>query len=89
MNQNYGEYLMKFYWKRLLVGMALIGFTALTWIWMLGYLALPTELSSSAGSNLKNWSSPVVLSFPAAVSVILGIVGVVLLLFSFESVNDE
>jgi hypothetical protein len=80
---------MKIYWKRLLVGVALIGFTALTWIWILGYLAVPTELASSAGSNLNNWSSPGVLSLPAAGSVIVGIAGAVVLLFSFERVNEE
>jgi hypothetical protein len=78
---------MNINWKRLFVGMSLISFTALTWIWMLGYLAVPPDVANNA-PHLSNWSSPGLLSAPITISVIAGIAGTLFILFSIK-VNEE
>jgi hypothetical protein len=62
------------YWR--FFGLALVMFCAGVWAWMLGAFS---NQSAGMSQYVIQWSAPGLLSFPATVSTIAGIVGLLFL----------
>ncbi|CAB3754144.1 hypothetical protein [Paraburkholderia humisilvae] len=59
-----------------LIGLLLLVFSAGIWAWMLGWLARPFPPGSLDGAPMvKAWMAPGVLGFPALVSIVAGLIG--------------
>lgn len=80
---------MKIHYKRVVIGLLLIGFCAITWLWMLGYLAPPPELAERSSDFFNSWSAPKILAVPALCSVVAGIGGFFVLLSSIKLAGDK
>ncbi|WP_133118022.1 Asp23/Gls24 family envelope stress response protein [Burkholderia ubonensis] len=59
-----------------LIGVLLLAFCAGLWAWMLGWLARPFPPGSFDNAPMmKAWMAPGVMGFPALVSIIIGLAG--------------
>jgi len=75
---------MKIYPIRVLISFCLIANCVSTWLWMLGFFSVPPGLSGSSTAYLEAWSDPGILIFPASISILMGLAGFVILLFSYS-----
>lgn len=64
-----------------LLGALFLAFCGTTWAWMLGAFAHLKSVATNA--NTAHWIAPGILSMPATLSVIVGLVGALFLLGVF------
>lgn len=76
-------------WKNMILGVGLLSICALSWAWLLGAFALPTELQAGASEMLLKWTDPGILTFPALIGSVFGIVGISLMLSSKKRAQSK
>lgn len=79
----------KLFWR--LFGLVLLAFCGSVWAWMFGAFSY---LSKGFGANQAKWVAPGILSMPATVAVIVGLIGLLFVLGVFpvdatDEANDQ